>query len=103
MKYGNIDPRAEEICCYIHDRNVFWRDVTLQCKHCGKAKKSIDHLATSYDRMLGHYYIQKHNEVLRCIHFLLANKYGFKKSKNDLIQSRRLWNMKEPKFESIQG
>ncbi|KAF7682991.1 hypothetical protein TCON_1791 [Astathelohania contejeani] len=31
--------------------------------------------------MLGHDYTRRHNEVLRCIHLLLANKYGFKKSK----------------------
>ncbi|KAF7675365.1 hypothetical protein TCON_2717, partial [Astathelohania contejeani] len=28
-----------------------------------------------------HDYTRRHNEVLRCIHLLLANKYGFKKSK----------------------
>ncbi|KAF7683023.1 hypothetical protein TCON_1766 [Astathelohania contejeani] len=31
--------------------------------------------------MLGHDYTRRHNEVLRCIHLLLVNKYGFKKSK----------------------
>ncbi|KAF7676604.1 hypothetical protein TCON_2680, partial [Astathelohania contejeani] len=76
MKYGNIDPRADGIYCYIQDRNVFWRDDALQCQHCSKAKKSIDHLATGCDRMLGHDYTRRHNEVLRCIHLLLANKYG---------------------------
>ncbi|KAF7675933.1 hypothetical protein TCON_2706 [Astathelohania contejeani] len=104
MKYGNIDPRAEGFYCYIQDRNVFWRDIALQCQHCGKAKKSIDHLATGYDRMFGNDYTQKHNEVLRYIHLLLANKYGFKKSKNhDGIQSRRSWKMKEPILGLIQG
>ncbi|KAF7682446.1 hypothetical protein TCON_2330 [Astathelohania contejeani] len=81
MKYGNIDPRAEGIHCYIQDRNVFWRDNALQCQHCGIAKKPIDHLATSCDRMFGHDYTRRDNEVLWCIHLLLTNKYGFKKSK----------------------
>ncbi|KAF7682930.1 hypothetical protein TCON_1858 [Astathelohania contejeani] len=81
MKYGNIDPRAKGIYCYIQDRNVFWRDNALQCQHCSKAKKLIDHLATGCDRMLGHDYTRRHDKVLRCIHLLLANKYGFKKSK----------------------
>ncbi|KAF7670517.1 hypothetical protein TCON_2837, partial [Astathelohania contejeani] len=71
MKYGNIDSRAEGIYCYIQDRNVFWRDDDLQCQYYGKAKKSIDHLATGCDRMLGHDYTRRHNEVLRCIHLLL--------------------------------
>ncbi|KAF7682913.1 hypothetical protein TCON_1869 [Astathelohania contejeani] len=81
MKHENIDPRAEGIYCYIQDRNVFWRDNALQCQHCGKAKKSIDYPATGCDRMLGHDYTRRHNEVLRCIYHLLANKYGLKKSK----------------------
>ncbi|KAF7684396.1 hypothetical protein TCON_0417 [Astathelohania contejeani] len=81
MKYKNIDPRAEGIYCYIQDRNVFWKDNALQCQHCGQAKKSIDHLATGCDRMLRHDYTQRHDLVLRCIHLLLTNKYGFKKSK----------------------
>ena len=51
------------------------------CQHCGKAKKAVDHLATRFDRMLGHDYTRIHNEVLRCLHLLLTNKYGFKKSK----------------------
>ncbi|KAF7683677.1 hypothetical protein TCON_1113 [Astathelohania contejeani] len=37
--------------------------------------------------MLGHDYTRRHNEVLRCIHLLLANKYGFKKSKKLRIHS----------------
>ncbi|KAF7684304.1 hypothetical protein TCON_0511 [Astathelohania contejeani] len=31
--------------------------------------------------MLGHDYTRRHNEVLRCIYLLLANKYALKKSK----------------------
>ncbi|KAF7683482.1 hypothetical protein TCON_1308 [Astathelohania contejeani] len=81
MKYGNADPCAEGIHCYIQDRNVFRRDDDLQCQHCGKAKKSIDHLATGCDRMHGHDYTRRHNEVLRCIYLLLANKYRLRKSK----------------------
>ncbi|KAF7683540.1 hypothetical protein TCON_1252 [Astathelohania contejeani] len=81
MKYGNIDPRAEGIYCYIQNENIFWRDDALQCQHCGKAKMSIDHLITGCNRMLGYNYTRRHNEILRCIHLLLANKCGFKKSK----------------------
>ncbi|KAF7682809.1 hypothetical protein TCON_1972 [Astathelohania contejeani] len=32
--------------------------------------------------MLSHYYTCRNNDVLRCIYLLLANKYGFKKTKN---------------------
>ncbi|KAF7683827.1 hypothetical protein TCON_0967 [Astathelohania contejeani] len=93
MNYGNINPRAEGIYCYIRNRNHFWRDDVLQCQHCGKAKKSIDHLATGCDRMLGHDYMQRHNEILRCIHLLLANQYDFKKLKK--LRSHLIREVKE--------
>ncbi|KAF7684385.1 hypothetical protein TCON_0442 [Astathelohania contejeani] len=104
MKYGNIDPRAVGIYCYIQDRNVFWRDNALQCQHCGKAKKSIDHLATGCNRILGHDYTRRHNEVLRCIHLLLATKYGFKKSKKLRTHSAQgVMENERAEFGSIQG
>ncbi|KAF7683075.1 hypothetical protein TCON_1713 [Astathelohania contejeani] len=85
MKHGNIDSRAEGIYCYIQDRNVFRRDDALQCQHCGKAKNSIDHLATGWDRMLGNDYTRRHNEVFKDINILFANKYGIKKIKKTTI------------------
>ncbi|KAF7683448.1 hypothetical protein TCON_1337 [Astathelohania contejeani] len=85
MNYGNIDFHAEEIYCYIQNRNVFWREDALQWQHCGKAKNSIEYLVTSCDQMLGHDYTRRHNEVFRCINLLLANKYGFKKSKKNTL------------------
>jgi hypothetical protein len=80
LKRGNIRPRDEATFCYIQDRNVFWGAASA-CQHCGKAGKTVDHLATRCDRMLGHDYTRRHNEVVRCLHLLLANKYGFKRSK----------------------
>ena len=32
--------------------------------------------------MLGHDYTRRHNEVVKCIHLNLCNKYGLKSSKN---------------------
>ena len=51
------------------------------CPHCKAATKTVDHLATKCDRMLGHDYTRRHNEVLKCIHLSLCNKYGLKSSK----------------------
>lgn len=31
--------------------------------------------------MLGHDYTRRHNEVVRCIHFMLSRQYHFKKTK----------------------
>jgi hypothetical protein len=78
---GNNKPRAEANFTYIQDRNVFWSTPDAICQHCNKNKKTIDHLATKCERMLGHDYTRRHNEVVRCIHLNIMNKYGFKRSK----------------------
>ena len=50
--------------------------------HCGRANSTVDHLATKCDRMLGYDYVRRHNEVVRCIHLGLCNKYGFTTERN---------------------
>ena len=77
---GNIKPRDEGAFCFLQDRNVFFGE-KVQCPHCRAAMKTVDHLATKCDRMLGHDYTRRHNEVLKCIHLSLCNKYGLKNSK----------------------
>ncbi|TBU17609.1 hypothetical protein CWI38_0284p0040 [Hamiltosporidium tvaerminnensis] len=39
------------------------------------------HLATRCEKILGHDYTRRHNEVVRCQHLLLLNRYKFKSSK----------------------
>ncbi|KAF7679697.1 hypothetical protein TCON_2503 [Astathelohania contejeani] len=69
-----------------------------------RQKKTIDHLATGCDRILGHNYTRRHNKVLRCIHLLLMNKYGFKKQRNlEATQSKRSLIIIWLRSESIQG
>ncbi|TBU05269.1 hypothetical protein CWI36_0653p0010, partial [Hamiltosporidium magnivora] len=80
LKRGNIRPRNEAVFCYIQDRNVFWGADGV-CQHCGKSGKTVDHLATRCEKMLGHDYTRRHNEVVRCLHLLLLNRYKFKFSK----------------------
>ena len=77
---GNIKPRDEGDYCFLQDRNMFFGEKVL-CPHCKAATKTVDHLATKCDRMLGHDYTRRHNEVLKCIHLSLCNKYGLKSSK----------------------
>ncbi|KAF7684449.1 hypothetical protein TCON_0367 [Astathelohania contejeani] len=104
MKYGNTDPRAKGIYCYIQDRNVFWRDNALQCQHCGKAKKSIDHLATVVIGCLAMTIREGIMRYLGVFNFYLRITTTLKNQKNyDIIHFRRSWKMKEPKFGSIQG
>ncbi|TBU06262.1 CorA-like metal ion transporter, partial [Hamiltosporidium magnivora] len=66
--------------CYIQDRNVFWGADDV-CQYCNKFGKTVDHLATRCEKMLGHDYTRRHNEVVRCLHLLLLNRYKFKSSK----------------------
>ena len=44
-------------------------------------KKTVNHLATKSDRMLGHDYIRRHNEIFMCIHLSLCNRFGLKSAK----------------------
>ena len=48
---------------------------------------SVEHLATSCGRLLSFDYKRRHNEIVRCIHFMVAKKYG-------LSKNRRLKNYK---------
>jgi hypothetical protein len=80
LQKGNNRARHEGAYCYLQDRNVFLGAEGL-CPHCRIHKKTVDHLATRCDRMLGHDYMRRHNEVVRCLHLQLCIKYGFKRSK----------------------
>ncbi|TBU11109.1 hypothetical protein CWI38_1381p0030, partial [Hamiltosporidium tvaerminnensis] len=62
------------------DRNVFWGADGV-CQHCGKSGKTVDHLATRCEKMLGYDYTRRHNEMVRCLHLLLLNRYKFKSLK----------------------
>ncbi|TBU12448.1 hypothetical protein CWI38_0753p0030, partial [Hamiltosporidium tvaerminnensis] len=80
LKRGNIRPRNEAVFCYIQDRNVFWGADGV-CQRFNKSGKTVDYLATRCEKMLGHDYTRRHNEVVRCLHLFLLNRYKFKSSK----------------------
>ncbi|TBU13179.1 hypothetical protein CWI38_0509p0010, partial [Hamiltosporidium tvaerminnensis] len=64
-----------------YSNNLFLWGADGVCQHCGKSGKTVDHLATRCEKMLGHDYTRRHNEVVRCLHLLLLNRYKFKSSK----------------------
>ncbi len=80
LTHGNVPARDEAHLCYLQDRNMFGGAPGL-CPHCKERNKTVDHLATQCNRMLGHDYTRRHNEVVRCIHLSLCNKYGIRRSK----------------------
>ncbi|TBU12308.1 reverse transcriptase [Hamiltosporidium tvaerminnensis] len=77
---GSLKPLDGAVVCYIQHRNVF-RGAKGMVQHCNRSRKTVDHLATRCKKMLGYDYTRLHNEVVRCIHLLLLNKYKFKSSK----------------------
>ncbi|KAF7684152.1 hypothetical protein TCON_0653 [Astathelohania contejeani] len=81
MTHGNNNPCAEALYFHIKIEIFSGENPLIHASIVAKKKKTIDHLATGCDRILGHNYTQRNNEVLRCIHLLLMNKYGFKKTK----------------------
>ena len=55
LKHCNIKPQEEASLCNLQDRNMFL-GVTSKCRHCNEAFKTVDHLATRFDRMVSHDY-----------------------------------------------
>jgi hypothetical protein len=80
MTNGNVNAREEAKLCYLQDRNLFG-GTPGKCPHCKERTKSVDHLATQCNRMLGTDYTRRHNEVVKCIHLFLCNKYGIQRKK----------------------
>ena len=86
LRSGNIAPREEAALCALQDRNLFMGAEGV-CQHCGKAARTVDHLASRCEKMLAHDYTRRHNEVVRCLHLLLCNRYGLKSSKKIRLHS----------------
>ena len=61
--------------------------MTTKSQHCNNAPTTVDHIATRCDKMLYHDYTRRHNEVVKCLHLLLCNKYGIKSSKKLKVHS----------------
>ncbi|KAF7682765.1 hypothetical protein TCON_2016 [Astathelohania contejeani] len=104
MKHGNIDPRAEGIYCYIQDRNVFGETMLYNASIAVKPKSQ----STIWQPVVIEYWDMTIREgimrYLGVFTFYLRISKALKNQKNyELIQSRRSWKMKEPKFGSIQG
>lgn len=85
---GNISPQQEGMYTKIQDRNIFFDG--KKCPHCNQGPKSVDHLATSCGRMLNYDYKKRHNDIVRCIHFMYVKKYGLhpgKRIKNYKVEN----------------
>ena len=57
------------------------RNSYSKCPHCQEVKKTVDHLASRCENILAHDYTMRHNEVVRCIHLSLCNRYNIKHTK----------------------
>ena len=67
MRKENIPQRNEAALCSPQDRNTFLDDKS-RCPHCNSSAKTVEHLVSRRDRLLGHDYTRRHNEVVRYIH-----------------------------------
>ena len=81
LSKGNITPQQEGMLCKLQDRNLYFGGSSVKCPHCGRATKSVQHLATKCGGMLEYDYKKRHNEVVRCLHFQFTKKYGCNKNK----------------------
>ena len=82
LKHGNISPKDEAFLCLLQDRNVFTYELDkIMCNHRKEKRKTVDHLATRCEKMLYHDYTFRHNEVVRCLHLMICNRFGMKNVK----------------------
>ena len=75
---GINSPQEEGMYTFLQDRNFFLgQESKKKCPHCGKAIRTVDHLATNCGKLLPFDYTQRHNEVLKCIHLNLCRQFNF--------------------------
>ena len=74
LRHGAHRARDEAALFFVQDRNIFL-GVEAQCPHCGVAKRTVDHMATHYECTA------RHNEVVRCIHLAMCNRYNLVRRK----------------------
>lgn len=80
LKQGNNSAQSEALYCLLQDRNMFLGKLDM-CPHCNESKKTVDILASRCGRHLHINHKERHDEVVRSIHFRYAREYGFAKSK----------------------
>ena len=81
LSKGNNSPQQEGMLCKLQDRNLYFGGASVKCPNCGKATKTVQHLATMCGAMLQRFYKTRHDEVVRCLHFQFTKKYGLNKNK----------------------
>ncbi|MDE5978285.1 MAG: reverse transcriptase family protein [Turicibacter sp.] len=79
LRKGNISAKEEGMLCKLQDRNIFFHNKS--CPHCHQGKMSVEHLATNCGRMLNFDYKKRHDDVVRCLHFMFAKKFGLNERK----------------------
>ncbi|KAI2805264.1 hypothetical protein BLOT_004258 [Blomia tropicalis] len=85
LKKGNISPQEEGMLCKLQDRNLFFEK--RSCPNCMNRRLSVDHLATYCGKYVSFEYKRRHDEIVRCLHFMIAKRYG-------ITHNRRLKNYK---------
>ncbi|KAF7681007.1 hypothetical protein TCON_2380 [Astathelohania contejeani] len=104
MKYDNIDLHAEVFIDISKIKIFFGEKMLYNASIAVKLKSRSTIWQQAVIECLVMTNTRRHNEVLRCIHLLLANKYGFKNSKKLRTHSvQEVMENKELKFGSIQG
>ena len=76
---GSNLAKHEGKLCFLQDRNVFFTE-SVMCPHCNSNRKTVDYMATKCEKMLGHDYMRRHNEIVKCIHMLRCKKYKIEDS-----------------------
>ena len=69
LSKGNISPQQEGMLTKLQDRNLYFGGLPNKCPNCRKGSRSVQHLSTHCEGMLSYDYKNRHDEVVRCLHF----------------------------------
>ena len=81
LKFGLHNPKEEALFFMLQDRNFTSSAVRQRCPYCSKAQFTVDHVATRCGKLLPTQYIHRHNEVVKCIHLHILQKYNLTTNK----------------------
>ncbi|KAG0435685.1 hypothetical protein DMUE_4596 [Dictyocoela muelleri] len=79
LSISNVSPKIEKNLITLQDRNTMSMHNSLKCFYCHKVKICVDHLATCCKSLVRLKYSDRHDQMLKCIHLYLCNKYGISK------------------------
>ncbi|KAG0436791.1 Retrovirus-related Pol polyprotein from type-1 retrotransposable element R2 [Dictyocoela muelleri] len=79
LSCSNISPKIENMLTTLQDRNTLSMLQPMKCFYCHQVNVCVDHLATCCKSLVRFKYSDRHDQMLKCLHLFLCNKYKITK------------------------